>query len=250
MSVSFDFSGKYVLVTGSTKGIGNQIADEYVKAGANVLISGRKKEAVNKVIDELAAKYKIDLKKNPKRLIATVGDCGTKEGCDAVIDVIKKECPNGHLHVLVNNVGIFEAVPFDKITDDEWLKFFNINVLSGVRLSRYCICKMLEPCENKSDDDSKNNNNNDNANGAPTIDTSDLNIKRRGGNIVFISSECGLKPLANMIHYSMTKTAQISISRGLAQMCKGIPNVRVNCICPGPTFTVGVEACMCTLFVI
>ena len=244
MSVSFDFSGRYVLVTGSTKGIGYQIADDYVKAGANVLISGRTKAAVNKAIDEFAKKYKIDLKKDGKRLIATVGDCGTKEGCDAIIDVIKKECPNGAVDILVNNVGIFEAKPFDKVTDDEWLKFFNVNVMSGVRLSRYCICKMLEACDSKSDDDDSKNNSNDIANGARTIDLSNLNIKRRGGNIVFVSSESGIRTPPHMIHYGMTKTAQLSIARGLAQMCKGIQNVRVNSLCPGPTFTLGVEDCM------
>jgi len=127
-------------------------------------------------------------------------DLGASEGAQAAI----RRFPD--LDILVNNLGIFEPKPFDQITDDDWLRFFQVNVLSGVRLSRHYLPGM---------------------------------IQRNWGRIVFISSESAIQIPAEMIHYGMTKTAQLAISRGLAEMTAGT-NVTVNAVLPGPTASEGV----------
>jgi len=140
----------------------------------------------------------------PKRVFGIAADLSTAEGANKAIEEVHKI---GALDVLVNNMGIFEPKPFEQISDEEWLRFFTVNVLSGIRLCRVFFPEMLA---------------------------------RNSGNILFISSECGFSPVEFMPHYSMTKTAQLSIGRSLAQLAKGT-KVRVNTVLPGPTWTEGVE---------
>lgn len=194
----FGISGKLVLVTGSTAGIGRGIAELYLKHGAHVLVNGRSEASVARVCSDLAGLG--------GRAIPCVGDASTKAGCDAVIAAV--DAQDMPLHVLINNVGKFAVKPFAEITDDEWESYFETNIMSGVRLARRYLAKMLERDDH--------------------------------GRIVFISSEAGLRPLPHMVAYSMSKAAQISIANSLAQLTKGT-TVTVNSVLPGPTWTEGVE---------
>jgi len=192
--MNLELEGKIALVTGSTAGIGFAIARRLACEGADVIVNGRTEERVR----EATAKINKEVSKANLRGIAA--DLGTAEGCEQVVG----EAPR--LDILVNNVGIFEPKPFEKITDADWEKFFAVNVMSGVRLSRAYLPAMKQ---------------------------------RNWGRIVFISSESGLQIPAEMIHYGMTKTAQIAIARGLAETCEGT-NVTVNSVLPGPTASEGV----------
>ena len=159
-----------------------------------MIVNGRTEERVRE------ATAKINKEVSKVNLRGIPADLGTAEGCEQVVG----EAPR--LDILVNNVGIFEPKPFEKITDADWEKFFAVNVMSGVRLSRAYLPAMKQ---------------------------------RNWGRIVFISSESGLQIPAEMIHYGMTKTAQIAIARGLAETCEGT-NVTVNSVLPGPTASEGV----------
>jgi NAD(P)-dependent dehydrogenase (short-subunit alcohol dehydrogenase family) len=192
--MDLDLENKTALVTGSTAGIGFAIAHRLALEGAEVIVNGRSEQRVEKAI----AKINKEVANAKVRGIAA--DLGNASGCDKVAE----EMPR--VDVLVNNVGIFEAKPFEKITDEDWLKFFTVNVMSGVRLSRAYLPGMKE---------------------------------RNWGRIVFISSESGLQIPAEMIHYGMTKTAQLAVARGLAETCAGT-NVTVNSVLPGPTASEGV----------
>src|SRR6266403_581344 len=172
--MDLDLKGKIALVTGSTAGIGFAIAKRLAGEGAEVIVNGRTDERVR----EAVAKIEREIRGTKIRGIAA--NLGGAEGCDKVV----REA--SHVDVLVNNVGIFEPKPFEKITDADWEKFFAVNVMSGVRLSRAYLPAMKQ---------------------------------RNWGRIVFISSESGLQIPAEMIHYGMTKTAQIAIARGLAETC-------------------------------
>jgi len=191
--------GKLVLVTGSTLGIGKAIAKKYVELDADVIVNGRKKETVAAVADEFRKLGKAG------HIFEAPFDFTNEEGVRQVVALIEKEI-GAPLEILVNNIGIFESKPFVEITDEEWLRYFNVNVVSVARLARVFLPKMLE---------------------------------RNSGNIITISSEAGYAPKDFMIHYSTTKTAQLGLSRALAEMTKGT-NVRVNVVCPGPTWTEGV----------
>jgi NAD(P)-dependent dehydrogenase (short-subunit alcohol dehydrogenase family) len=180
--------GKTALVSGSTAGIGLAIAQTLTKEGASVIVNGRTEERVRAAVKASGAAHGI------------AADLGTEAGARQVI----AEFPQ--VDILVNNLGIFEPKPFAEITDDDWRRFFEINVLSGVRLSRHYIGPMLE---------------------------------KNWGRIVFISSESGLQIPVEMIHYGMTKTAQLAVSRGLAETTKGT-GVTVNAVLPGPTASEGV----------
>ncbi len=160
-----------------------------------MIVNGRTEERVRE------ATAKINKEVSKANLRGIPADLGTAEGCEQVVG----EAPR--LDILVNNVGIFEPKPFEKITDADWEKFFAVNVMSGVRLSRAYLPAMKQ---------------------------------RNWGRIVFISSESGLQIPAEMIHYGMTKTAQIAIARGLAETCEGT-NVTVNSVLPGPTASEGVS---------
>jgi len=192
--MNLELEGKIALVTGSTAGIGFAIARRLACEGADVIVNGRTEERVRE------ATAKINKEVSKATLHGIPADLGTAEGCEQVVG----EAPR--LDILVNNVGIFEPKPFEKITDADWEKFFAVNVMSGVRLSRAYLPGMKQ---------------------------------RNWGRIVFISSESGLQIPAEMIHYGMTKTAQIAIARGLAETCEGT-NVTVNSVLPGPTASEGV----------
>lgn len=189
---------KKALVTGSTAGIGLGIAKRLAKEGAEVIINGRKQKDIDTVVDEI-----IDETDN-NNVSGIAADFSEKEDVDKVIN----EIPD--LDILVNNVGIFKNVEFEDISDEEWFKMFDVNVMSAVRLSRHYFPKMME---------------------------------KNSGRIIFISSESALNIPTEMIHYGMTKTALLSISRGLAQLSKG-SKVTVNSVLPGPTWTRGVENMM------
>ena len=183
------------LVTGSTAGIGFAIASLLAQEGAAVLMNGRSQKRVDEGIERIRQKRR-DL-----HVTGVAADLGTREGVEKLTSAVPE------IDILVNNLGIYEAKPFSEITDDEWLHFFEINVMSGVRLSRFYLPGML---------------------------------KKNWGRIVFISSESALNIPVEMIHYGVTKTAQISLSRGLAETTGGT-NVTVNSVLAGPTLSEGIE---------
>lgn len=188
-------AGKKVLVTGATAGIGKGTAIAFLREGAKVFVNGLSSETVEATVKELSSLGEV---------VGIVADVGTSVGAEKIYEEIIKQ---GELDVLINNVGIFGAKEFAQITDEEWLHYFNVNVMSAVRLSRRFLPPMLE---------------------------------RNSGRILLIASEAGVKPYPGMIHYSMTKTALIGLARGMAELTKGT-NVTVNSILPGPTWTSGVE---------
>ncbi len=189
-----DLSGKSAVVTGSTRGIGFAVAKGLAQSGADVVVNGRTDVAVEKAVAVLK-------KAAPKAKVKGVAaDLATAAGCDALV----KAAPSPD--ILINNVGIFGPHDFFDIPDSEWQRFFETNVMSGVRLSRAYLPEM---------------------------------IKRKWGRVIFISSESGLNIPVEMIHYGFTKTAQLSISRGLAKRLAGT-NVTVNAVLPGPTLSEGV----------
>jgi len=198
--MDLNLSGKVALVTGSTSGIGFAIAKALAQLGAKVAINGRSTDGVNKAIDKLKAEVK-EGEFIRAQFIPVAGDVSTKEGCDRVIAEL------GEVDILVNNAGIFEPKDFFEIPDEDWERVFNVNVMSGVRLSRHYTPKMVE---------------------------------KKWGRVIFISSEASIAISPDMVHYSMTKTAQLSISRGLAETVAGT-GVTVNSVLPGPTMTEGVE---------
>jgi NAD(P)-dependent dehydrogenase (short-subunit alcohol dehydrogenase family) len=191
--MNIDLSGKTALVTGSTSGIGYAIAKGLTASGAAVVINGRTQDNVN------TAARKLDGVGGSVRGIAA--DVSTAAGCKALVTALSD------VDILINNAGIFEPKDFFEIPDEDWARFFDINVMSGVRLSRAYLQGM---------------------------------IKRNWGRVVFISSESALNIPTEMIHYGMTKTAQLAIARGLAQLTRGT-GVTVNSVLPGPTMSEGVE---------
>jgi NAD(P)-dependent dehydrogenase (short-subunit alcohol dehydrogenase family) len=191
--MDLNLAGKLALVTGSTAGIGFAIAEALAREGAGVIVTGRKQAR----IDEALAKLR---SANPGGgCEGLAADLGTEQGAQAAI----QRWPE--IDILVNNLGIFEPKNFEEISDQDWLRMFEVNVLSGVRLSRHYLPRMKE---------------------------------KNWGRIVFISSESGLQIPVEMIHYGMTKTAQLAIARGLAETTTGT-NVTVNAVLPGPTASEG-----------
>ena len=193
--MDLQLSNKTALVTGSTAGIGFAIASLFAQEGAAVVLNGRTEKRVDEAIDLIRGEHK------DARVTGVAADLGTSEG----VDLITRSMP--HIDILVNNLGIFEPKPFLEIPDEDWLRFFEVNVMSGVRLSRFYLPGML---------------------------------KRNWGRIVFISSESALNIPVEMIHYGVTKTAQVSLARGLAEMTAGT-KVTVNSVLAGPTRSEGVE---------
>lgn len=186
--MDFKLADKTALVTGSTGGIGLAIARTLAEEGAAVTVTGRSAEKVAAVVREIGAARGI------------VADPATAEGAA----ILLREQPA--VDILVNNLGIYEVKPFVEITDADWLHYFDVNVLSGIRLARHYFPAMLE---------------------------------RNWGRIIFISSESSLQVPPDMIHYGMTKTAQLSVARGLAELTKGTA-VTVNSVMPGPTRSTGI----------
>ncbi|HTW94844.1 MAG TPA: SDR family NAD(P)-dependent oxidoreductase [Tepidisphaeraceae bacterium] len=187
--------GKSALVTGSTAGIGLAIAAGLAAEGAAVIVNGRSRNRVDEAIAKIRSQH-------PTAGISGIdADVASSDGIQRLTQAI------ADVDILVNNAGIFEARSFDKITDADWERFFQTNVMSGVRLSRFYLPKMLA---------------------------------RNWGRIVFISSESALQIPAEMIHYGMTKTAQLAVARGLAELTAAT-GVTVNSVLPGPTASEGVE---------
>jgi len=185
---------KTAFISGSTAGIGLAIAKRLATEGATVIINGRTQESIEKAVEEIKT-----ISGNNK----VSGIAADFHNVDAINNLLEK-LPQ--IDILVNNAGIFEPKPFAEIPDEDWFRFFDMNVMSGVRLSRHLFPKMLE---------------------------------RNWGRIIFISSESAISIPSEMIHYGMTKTAQIAISRGMSELTKGT-NVTVNSILPGPTKSRGV----------
>ena len=189
-----DLSGKTALVTGSTAGIGFAIAKGLAASGAEVIINGRSQARVDEAIAKLKAAVPA------AKLRGVAGDVAQIEGCNAIVTALPE------VDILVNNAGIFEPKDFFEIPDEDWSRFFEINVMSGVRMARAYMQGML---------------------------------KRNWGRIVFISSESAVNIPTEMIHYGTTKTAQLAISRGLAEQTRGT-GVTVNTVQPGPTRSEGI----------
>ena len=193
--MKIDLSGKTALVTGSTSGIGHATAKGLAAAGATVVVNGRAQGKVDAAVAVIA-------KAVPGAKVRGVAaDVSTVAGCKTLVAALPD------VDILINNAGIFEPKGFFDIPDDDWSRFFEVNVMSGVRLSRAYMRGML---------------------------------KRNWGRIVFISSESALNVPKEMIHYGMTKTAQLAVSRGLAEITRGTA-VTVNSVLPGPTMSEGVE---------
>jgi NAD(P)-dependent dehydrogenase (short-subunit alcohol dehydrogenase family) len=186
--------GKRAVVTGSTAGIGLAAARALAEAGALVTVNGRTAERVE------AAVRTLEREVPGARVAGVAADLGRAEGCA----VLARQVPE--VDILVNNVGIFEPKPFEEIPDQDWIRFFETNVMSGIRLTRHYLPGMR---------------------------------KRDWGRIVFVSSESALQIPVEMIHYGMTKTAQIAIARGVAESLVGT-GVTVNSVLPGPTKSEGV----------
>ncbi len=188
--MDLQLQGKKVVVTGSTAGIGLAIASLLANEGADVIINGRTQERVDEAAQSIGG----------KKVRGVAADLATADGVKEFV----RQIPEAD--ILINNLGIFEPKPFAEIADEDWFRFFETNVMSGVRLSRAYLSGMRA---------------------------------RNWGRIIFISSESGIQIPAEMIHYGMTKTAQIAIARGLAETCAGT-GVTVNAVLPGPTASEGV----------
>src|SRR6202040_343564 len=193
--MKIDLSGKTALVTGSTSGIGHAIAKGLALAGANVVVNGRTQAKVDSAVAAIAKVA------HGSKVAGVAADVSTAAGCETLVETLPD------VDILISNAGIFEPKDFFEIPDEDWSRFFEVNVMSGVRLSRAYMPGML---------------------------------KRNWGRIVFISSESALNIPTEMIHYGMTKTAQLAIARGLAKLTRGTA-VTVNSVLPGPTMSEGVE---------
>ena len=194
--MDLQLKGLRALVTGSSAGIGYAIAELLYKEGATVYLNGRTQLRVDEALKHLHASAGTS-----GTAYGLVSDLATAEGANKLIS----ELPD--VDILINNVGIYEPKEFAQITDEDWLHTFEVNVMSGIRLSRHYIEGMR---------------------------------KRDWGRIVFISSESGVNIPSEMIHYGVTKTAQIAVARGLVETTVGT-KITVNSVLPGPTASEGVE---------
>jgi len=185
--------GKLALISGSTAGIGHAIAAALANEGARVIVNGRSQASVDDAVARIEAG-------EGGEVLGFAGDLSTRAAAEALAARFS------NIEILVNNLGIFEPKPFEDIPDEDWLRFFDVNVLSGVRLARLCLPAMK---------------------------------RANWGRIIFISSESALQIPAEMIHYGVTKTAQVAVARGLAESLVGT-DITVNSILPGPTKSRGV----------
>jgi len=193
--MDLQLEGKKVLVTGSTAGIGFATARALAAEGASVIVNGRGQERVNAAISEIR-------KLHPRsHLSGVASDVSNATGCAKLIQEVAE------VDILVNNMGIFEPKPFEEIPDADWLRLFEANVMSGVRLSRHYLSGMR---------------------------------KKNWGRILFVSSESAVQIPVEMIHYGMTKTAQVAVARGIAEAVAGT-GITVNSVLAGPTRSEGVE---------
>jgi NAD(P)-dependent dehydrogenase (short-subunit alcohol dehydrogenase family) len=192
--MDLQLTGKRALVTGSTAGIGYAIAVSLAREGAEVILNGRTQDGVDEALGSLLGDTGVLAK-------GFAGDLGTDEACTALA------AAHPDVDILVNNLGIFDTKPFEDIPDADWQRFFDVNVMAGVRLARAYLPGMRQ---------------------------------RDWGRIVFISSESAINIPAEMVHYGMTKTAQLSVARGLAESLAGT-GITVNSVLPGPTRSRGVK---------
>ena len=200
--MNLQLENKLALVTGSSGGIGLEIARALAREGARVIVNGRSAETVATAIASIRAHVP------EARLESMVSDNGTAEGAALTIARFPQ------VDILVNNLGIYESLGFFEETDADWLRIFEVNILSGVRLSRHYLRRMLDA---------------------------------KTGRVVFISSESAVSPSPEMPHYAATKTMQLSLSRSLAELTKGT-QVTVNTVMPGSTLTDGVAKFVQDLF--
>jgi NAD(P)-dependent dehydrogenase (short-subunit alcohol dehydrogenase family) len=191
--MNLNLEGRRALITGSTAGIGLAIATSLAREGARVIVTGRTQAGVTKAVDDVRAATGGDV-------VGFAGDLGTAAAAD---ELVRR---HSEIEILVNNLGIFEPMPFEQISDSDWMRFFEVNVLSGARLARLCLPAMK---------------------------------RANWGRIIFISSESALQIPVEMIHYGVTKTAQIALARGLAEAVAGT-GITVNSVLPGPTKSRGV----------
>jgi len=196
--MNLDLTDKTALVTGSTQGIGYHVAEGLARMGALVTLNGRSQAKLDVAVE------RINRDVPGAEVSGIAADVGTAEGCAKLTQSLPT------VDILVNNAGIFEPKPFLEIPDAEWSRFFDVNVMSGVRLARAYLPGMLT---------------------------------NNWGRIIFVSSESGVFIPAEMIHYGMTKTAQLAVSRGIAETTKG-SGVTVNAVLPGPTLSEGVSTFM------
>ncbi len=188
-------ANKIAVVTGSTAGIGLAIASLLAREGASVVVNGRTQDRVDETVSRLTSAGAAG------GVRGVAADLSNAAGVQEFLRAVPEA------DILVNNLGIFEPKPFEEIPDEDWTRFFETNVMSGVRLSRAYLPRMR---------------------------------KENWGRIIFVSSESGLQIPAEMIHYGVTKTAQIAVARGLAETCAGT-GITVNAVLPGPTASEGVK---------
>src|SRR5271156_4402726 len=194
--MDLQLAGKKVLVTGSTAGIGFATASAFAVEGASVIVNGRTQQRVDAAIAKIRESH-------PKADVSGVAsDVADAAGCAKLIQALPR------VDILVNNMGISEPIPFEKIPDEDWLRLFEANVMSGVRLSRHYLSGMRE---------------------------------KNWGRILFVSSESAVQIPAEMVHYGVTKTAQLAVARGIAETVAGT-GITVNSVLPGPTRSEGVGA--------
>lgn len=191
--MNLGLQGKLAVITGSTAGIGYAIAATLAEEGARVVINGRTQARVDSALERLR------MSNRGAEYNGVAADLGTAKGVDVFVEAVPVA------DILVNNLGIFEVKPFLEITDEDWQRFFDVNILSGVRLCRHYLSYML---------------------------------KRNWGRIIFISSESAQQIPAEMVHYGMTKTAQVAIANGIARSFAGT-GVTTNSILVGPTASEG-----------
>jgi len=191
--MDLQLNGKLALVSGSTAGIGYAIAHTLAQEGASVIVNGRSQQGVDEAVDRMRAETR-------GTVLGFVGDLSKAEAAQEVVQ------RHPGISILVNNLGIFEPKPFEDIPDEDWVRFFDVNVLSGVRLARLVLPEMK---------------------------------RTNWGRIIFISSESAIQIPTEMVHYGMTKTAQIAVARGLAESVAGT-GITVNSVLPGPTKSRGV----------
>jgi NAD(P)-dependent dehydrogenase (short-subunit alcohol dehydrogenase family) len=188
--------GKRALVTGSTAGIGFAAASALACEGASVVLNGRTRQRVEEAVGSV-----LEAEPGGTEVSGVAADLGTAEGVEELLRQVPET------DILVNNLGVFEPKDFEEITDDDWFRFFETNVMSGVRLARHYLPRMEE---------------------------------RNWGRIVFVSSESAIHIPPEMIHYGVTKTAQLAVARGLAETTIGT-GVTVNSVLPGPTASEGIK---------
>jgi NAD(P)-dependent dehydrogenase (short-subunit alcohol dehydrogenase family) len=199
--MQINLENKLAIVTGSTAGIGFGIVKGLATAGANVVLNGRTQARVDEAVGQLESEIRRLSSGHKPSIRGVAADLSTRQSATEFI----AQVPDAD--ILVNNLGIFEPKPFFDIPDDDWERFFQVNVMSAVRMSRHYTPKM---------------------------------VARGWGRVLFLSSESGICTPVEMVHYGMTKTALLAVSRGLAETVAG-SGVTVNSVLPGPTASEGVE---------